>query len=116
MRPRLQADYDLNFDIVSGVLRREPSVDFRTGHEAGFEGIEDSEVLSSAADAGRILVTHDQKSMPKHFATFVMQSISPGVIIVPQWLEVRRCIEDLLLIWAASEVEEWLNVLEYLPL
>jgi hypothetical protein len=45
VRLSFQADYDLNCDIVSGILRREPSVDFQTGHEAGFEGLEDPEVL-----------------------------------------------------------------------
>jgi hypothetical protein len=116
VRPLFQADYDLNCDIVSGVLRREPSVDFQTGHEAGFEGIEDPEVLWLAAQAGRILVTHDQKTMPKHFVNFVRRDISTGVIIVPQSLPVRDAIEELLLIWAASDAEEWRNVLEYLPL
>ena len=31
MKIRFQADADLNEDIVSGVRRREPSVDFQTG-------------------------------------------------------------------------------------
>jgi hypothetical protein len=64
----------------------------------------------------RILVTHDQKTMPKHFVNFVRRDISTGVIIVPQSLPVRDAIEELLLIWAASDAEEWRNVLEYLPL
>jgi predicted nuclease of predicted toxin-antitoxin system len=116
VRPRFQADYDLNCDIVSGVLRREPSIDFQTGHEAGFEGLDDPEILSQAARAGRILITHDQKTMPKHFADFVVRHASPGVLIVPQSVEVRSAIEDLLLIWAASDAEQWQNVLDYLPL
>ena len=116
VRPRFQADYDLNCDIVSGVLRREPSIDFRTGHAAGFEGIDDRDVLTRPADGVRILITHDQKTMPKHFANFVLQRVSPGVLIVPQSLEVRRAIEDVLLIWAASDAEQRQNVLDYLPL
>jgi hypothetical protein len=54
--------------------------------------------------------------MPKHFANFVLQRVSPGVLIVPQSLEVRRAIEDVLLIWAASDAEQRQNVLDYLPL
>jgi hypothetical protein len=114
--PKFQADYDLNCDIVYGVMRRESSIDFQTAHEAGFHGIEDPEVLLLTAQAGRILVTDDQKTMPKHFANFVLRHVSPGVIITPQSLEIRRAIEDLLLIWAASDAAEWRNMLEYLPL
>jgi Domain of unknown function (DUF5615) len=116
VRPRFQADYDLNCDIVAGVLRREPSIDFQTGHETGFEGLDDPAVLSQAAAAGRILITHDQKTMPRHFADFIARRASPGVLIVPQSLDVRSAIEDVLLIWAASDAEQWQNVLDYLPL
>lgn len=34
--------------------------------EARLGGLEDSEVLAIAADEGRILVTHDRKTMPRH--------------------------------------------------
>jgi hypothetical protein len=35
MKPRFQADADLNRQIVSAAKRREPMVDFRTAQEAG---------------------------------------------------------------------------------
>lgn len=64
MTPAFQADYDLNGDIVVGVRRREWSIDFQTAHAAGLEGLDDPTVLSIAAQANRILVTHDRKTMP----------------------------------------------------
>lgn len=54
--------------------------------------------------------------MPGHFARFVEQSDSPGVVIISQQIPVRQAIEDLILIWHCSEPEDWLNVLDYLPL
>jgi hypothetical protein len=35
VKPRFQADADLNEDIVKGVLRREPGIDFQTATSAG---------------------------------------------------------------------------------
>jgi len=42
---RFQADADLNEDIVKGVLRREPGIDFRTAGAADFRHLSDLEVL-----------------------------------------------------------------------
>jgi hypothetical protein len=69
----------------------------------------------SAADE-RVLVTHDQKTMPRHFAEFIKNHESSGVIIVPQHLPIHIVTEELLLIWSASEAQEWINRICYLPL
>jgi hypothetical protein len=76
----------------------------------------DSEVLSIAADSERILVSHDRKTMPAHMARFLESRSSPGVILVSQDLDVGAAIEDLLIIWAATDAEEWRNRLGFVPL
>lgn len=116
MKLRFQADWDLNGDIIAGVLRREPAIDFQTASAAGLSGVQDTEVLARSASAGRLLVTHDRRSMPRHFGSFVAIQASPGVLIVPQDMPVREVIEDLILIWNCSDAEEWVNVIDYLPL
>ena len=116
MSVRFQADADLNHIIVRAVVRREPSIDFQTAHVAGLTGVPDQEVLALAAQAGRVLVTHDRKTMPEHFAEFIGHTTSSGVIVVPQKLPIRAVVEDLLLIWMASEAEEWSNSIQTLPL
>jgi hypothetical protein len=113
---RYQADADLNQAIVTGVLRREPTVDFQTAFAAGLEGVKDSGVLAIAAQQGRILVSHDRKTMPSEFATFITSNQSSGVIIVSRKLPIEVVIEELLLIWAASSAEEWVNRIAKLPL
>ena len=116
MTIKFQADNDLNQIIVSAITRREPEVDFQTAHMAGLYGLSDPEVLALAARNGRILVTHDLKTMPEHFAMFVAAQISPGVIMVPQRLPVGEVVGDLLLIWHTSSAEEWRNRIASLPL
>lgn len=46
MKIRFQADADLNEDIVAGILRREPRVDFRTAGEAGLRALDDIQALA----------------------------------------------------------------------
>jgi hypothetical protein len=54
--------------------------------------------------------------MPGHFRAFREEGKqSGGVFLVPQSLEIGAAIEELLLIWLASEAWEWENRLEWLP-
>lgn len=116
MKVRYQADADLNEDIVNGVLRREPSIDFQTASEARLAGVSDADVLALAAREGRILVTHDRRTMPKHFGAFIITQQSPGLFIISQHEDRLPVIEALILIWAASEAEEYVNSVRALPL
>jgi len=117
MKIRFQADADFNENIVRAVRRHQRAVDFQTASEAGLHGLEDPEVLTAAAREGRILVTHDRRTMPHHFADFVAHHHhSPGVFILFQNLPIRQAVEELLTIWEASEAEEWVDVILGLPL
>jgi hypothetical protein len=115
MRVRLQADNDLRKAIVSGAARREPRISFRSAQAARLDGISDQDVLALAADDGRILVSHDFDTMPGHFRLFTRDRSSPGVLLVRQDMPVSEAIETLLLIWEASEAEEWMNRLCLMP-
>jgi hypothetical protein len=113
---RFQADADLNQIIVSAVVRRVAAIDFRTATTAGLTGLKDLEVLALAARDGRILVTHDQASMPLHFGEFVQSQRSAGLLVVPQHLPLGEVADDLILIWTATQAEEWLDRVVFLPI
>jgi hypothetical protein len=76
----------------------------------------DPAVLLRSAALDRIVISHDRKTMPAHFARFLIDRSSPGLIIVPQDLDIGDTIDALLLIWAATEAEEWRDKVGYLPL
>lgn len=116
MKVRFQADADLHQMIVTALVRREPGVDFQTATAADLAGRIDPQVLEGAAAEGRVLVSHDQSTMPLHFADFIQNQQSAGLLIVPQHLPYSTVVEELLLIWTASEAEEWINRIAYLPL
>ena len=86
MKIRFQADADLNQLILLATVRREPTIDFQTAVAAGLAHLSDREVLAIAAREGRVLVTHDQKTMPRYFAEFIMTEPSPGLLVIPQHL------------------------------
>ena len=115
MRIRFQADNDLRKAIVRGSVRREPELDFRTAQSARLDGLPDSEVLAIAAQDGRILVSHDFRTMPDHFRQFTANRRSPGALLVAQDLPVSQAVESLLLIWEASEPEDWESSLCLIP-
>lgn len=116
MRVRFQADADLNHLILLATVRREPAIAFQTAPAAGLAGLSDREVLALAAREGRVLVTHDYRTMPRAFAQFVAADTSPGLLVIPQHLPLAAAADDLLLIWWASEADEWINRIAYLPL
>lgn len=114
---RLMADASLNDAIVSGCLRREPTMDFLSAKDAELEGVPDPAVLAVAADQDRILVSHDFQTMPHHFGDFLQAGrSSPGVFLVPQYLPINEAIDELVLIWGASEAEERRNRILRIPL
>jgi hypothetical protein len=45
-------------------------------------GLDDDVVLALAAREGRMLVSHDRRTMPRHFADFISNGTSVGLISI----------------------------------
>jgi hypothetical protein len=98
MIQRWLADADLNGAIVSGVVHRSKVLDFKRAEEVPLEGLADDVVLAIAAEDGRVLVSHDVTTMPDHFREYIRHNDSPGIVLVPQELNIGKAIESILLI------------------
>ncbi len=116
MKIRYQADADLNQNIVTGVLRREATINFQTAYAANLKGLKDREVLAISAQQKRILISHDRKTMSSEFAEYIINNQSSGVIIVSRKVPIEVIIEELILIWAVSSAGEWINRIAKIPL
>ena len=116
MKVRFQADADLNFAIVNAALRKEPRIDFLSAYAGGVLERPDPEVLELAAKSGRVLVTHDRRTMPHHFGERLQSASSAGLIVVPQSMPIGAASEELVLIWSVTDAEEWINRVAVLPL
>jgi hypothetical protein len=110
-----QADADLDPDIVRGLLRQEPAIDFRSKAGVIADGAPDSEVLRISADAGRVLVSRDARTMPAHFQRFIAGNESPGLLLIPSSRSVAAAIEGLLLVWLFWTPEDLRNQSRWLP-
>ena len=106
MRVRFQAHENLD---GRGLRRAAPEVDIQTAVDAGLVGLKDPDILRIYADSGRILVNQDRRTMPAHFARYVTGAQSPRVIALREAIPIATAIEELMLIWIASEAEEWVN-------
>jgi hypothetical protein len=116
-RPRFLADHDLNEHIIDGVGRREPALEFVRARDVGLSDKPDPEVLAFAADNGFLLVSHDVNTMPAQaFARVAAAEPMHGLFMVQQTQPISAVIESLVLIWSASEAEEWQNQVRFLPL
>lgn len=114
---RLLADENFNNDILRGLLAREAPVDIVRIQDVGLLGAADPVILAWAAEAGRILLTHDVKTMRRYAYERVAEGQRmPGVFAVRRSLPLARAIEELLLAAECSEPQEWADRVLHIPL
>lgn len=115
-RPKFLADHDLNEHILMGVIRRAPTVEFCRVRDIGLNDRSDVEILEYAAAHGFIVVSHDVHTMPEAaYNRVAVGKTIAGLLMVQQTSPIGRIIENLILIWSASEAEEWENQVCFLP-
>jgi hypothetical protein len=114
---RLAADENFNYDIVRGVLRRNPEVDIVRVQDAGLSGADDPTILEWAARESRVLLTQDVATITRYAYERVRAgSPMPGVFEVSRTVPVGLAIEEILLIIEYSLEYEWEGQVRYLPL
>lgn len=115
---RLLADENFDNDILRALVRRERSVDVvRIQDVPGLGGADDPAVLAWAAAEGRVLLTHDVNTIPKHaYERASAGEHMPGVVIISQGAAIGPCVRDLLLLVECSEEGEWEGQVLFLPL
>jgi hypothetical protein len=115
LKIRFQADADIDPDVRKGLLRREPSVDFRSAAGTIPDGTLDPEVLRIAADDDRVLVSGDVRTMIVHLHDFVATRESPGVLLIPSSRSIGAVIEGVLFVWLNWTPEDLRNRVSWLP-
>lgn len=116
-RPRFLADQDFNEHIPQGVRRAEPAVELLRLRDVGLETSTDTEVLTYAAAGDWIVASHDVNTMSAvAYSRVAAGQAMPDLLLVHQSSPLGPVIDSLVLIWAASEAEEWRNQVRFLPL
>ncbi len=114
---RLLTDENVDNNIMRGLARRLPHLDFVSVRDVGLAGSPDLVLLKWAAHKQRVILTHDVKTMV-HDANQLIAQDEPmaGVIFVPEQLEIGRAISDLEIVLGTSTESDMRNWVEYLPL
>ena len=114
---RFLADENFHRAIVRGLLRRNPTADVVTAQDEGLAGIDDPGLLEWAAAAGRIVLSHDVRTLVGFAYDRVRAGLPmPGVFEVVRETPHGVVIEDLLLVIECSTPDEWADQVRYLPL
>ena len=116
MTVRFLADEDLDAGIIEGLRSREPAIDILDVKSTGLRGTKDPALLELAAQQSRILITHDRHTMTRHVrGRLAAGKSNPGLFVVPQRSAIGEIVEWLVLVWTASQAEEWRGKIVYLP-
>lgn len=114
---RLAADENFNHNAIRGLLRRCPQLDLVRVQDVGLAGADDPEVLAWAASEGRILLTHDLRTIPRYgFERVRVGQPMPGVFAVPRRRPLAEMLDEILLLAECSFEGEWEGIVLYLPL
>ena len=101
--------------VTSGLRLR--GVDVLTAQEDHADGFSDPELLDRATEMRRVLFSQD-KDLLREATLRQREGEHFGGVIYGHQLSITigRCVDDLELIALASEAEEWVNCVRYLPL
>ena len=115
---RLASDADLDGAIIKALRKRQPALDLVRVQEVGLRNAADPVILEWGAKEGRIVLTHDRKTMTKHAkARVAAEQPMPGIFVVPQLPDQRgELIEEILMVVNCSVQDEWKDRVEFLPL
>jgi predicted nuclease of predicted toxin-antitoxin system len=110
---------DENFDhhILRALLRRVSGLDARMVSTAGLAGADDPTVLEWAAREGRVLLTHDVRTMTRFaYERVARGEPMPGVIEVLTRAPIGDVLNDLLLVLECSTLDDFRDRVFYVPL
>lgn len=111
---KFAADANFNWRILRGIVRSLPEFDLITAQEAGLDAASDDEVLAWAATEGRVLLTHDARTMPSHAARRIEEGLPmPGLILVTR-IAIGDAIQQLCVIAVAGDPKDLVDRVEFL--
>ena len=116
---RYLLDEHLPSALRSQLLRRAPALVVWMLGDPGAPryGTLDPDILLWCEANGFVLVTRNRTSMPVHLQAHLAAGHHvPGIFVLPPQMTLGTIMDQLLLVWGASEAEEHRDLLLYLPL
>ena len=114
---RFLADHNFNDHVLTGLLALDPSVDVVRTRDVGLAQAPDEELLEWAATVGRVVLTHDEHTLVGFAYDRVAAGIPmPGVVLVHQWVPIKRAIDDVLYVSQAGTPPDFDGRVIHIPL
>ena len=114
---RLLVDQNFNGHILDGLTRRDPTVDLTHVRDMGLSAASDATLLEWAATQGRVLLTHDRRTIPRlAYARVAAGQPLPGVFLVRDDMPIGQAIDEILLAVHCLAPEECKDIVKYFPL
>ena len=113
---RWLAGENFDNDILRALFRRKPGIDAVRAQDVGLTRIDDEALLAWAAEQGRIVLTHDRQTMPKHAYDRVRShQPMPGLIVVSDRMPVGEAIELLAMHIDCGMPKDFEYTVTYIP-
>ena len=118
-RLRFLLDEHLAHAIQSQLLRLDARIEILVMGQpfAPAIGVADQDILLWLEQNGYVLVTNNRRTMPDHVrAHYDTGHRIPGLFLLKRHAGIGQVIEQLYLLWVASEAEEYMDKVLYLPM
>ena len=113
----LLVDQNFNGHIVDGLRRRDPSLELLHVRDVGLAAAPDSKILEWAAAQGRVLLTHDRRTVPAcAYSRVAAGQPMPGVFLVNDDMPIGQAIDEILLAVYCLSPDECKDIVKYFPL
>jgi hypothetical protein len=119
MPPCFLLDEHVPHAIQSQLLRLDAEIDVLAVGQplAPPKGTSDPDILAWIERTGYILVTANRRTIPEHLRThYAAGHRIPGILLLRRGASMGEIIEQLYLLWAASDAKEYVDKLLYLPM
>ena len=116
---RYLLDENVNPVLRSALLKRDANL---VVWQVGMPGVPDfgtldSEILVWCEENEFILVTNNRKSMPVHLEEHLSEGRhATGILTLNENMSISETVDELLLIATASDLEEYQDIILYLPI
>jgi hypothetical protein len=115
---RFFGDEHVRRSLADALWHREAAIEFTFVGDAGCppSGTPDPGLLRFAEANKLALITGDRRTMPDHVADHLATGAHTwGVFLIKRGATWHGLVDDLLLIWSASDAEDWCDRIERLP-
>ena len=117
--PRFLLDEHVSHAIQDQLLRLDIAIEVLVVGQspAPPKGTPDQDILLWIEHTGYILVTSNRRTIPAHLRAHQAAGHHvPGVLLLRRSASLRHIIEQMYLLWAASDAEEYTDQMLYLPM